>query len=185
VIGLLSAAVDAVTSFVAGRWLVLVGLVAVLALFAVTYGLGRSHANARWEDRWDARIAAETLEVEAQDSRTKAAEKRSADAIQAAAQRIINDQATIDARNRTLLQLSGRVRDYARRERELSAAAASAGSADAPPGPTIDAGGATDLAVRLVDFTREWAFIRDAEASRLIGWQEANAVKPRESATAE
>lgn len=169
-IGLLSAAADAVTSFVAGRWLVLAGLVAVLALFAGTYGLGRIHANTRWEARWEARDRAYTDAQAKAQAAADATLARQRQATQAAAEEFAREQ-TENAR------LYGVNVDLARRLRSaLARPAATVPAAAADTGEPQPASGWVDartVALAAVGFAEGCAKSRDDLAAQVIGLQDA------------
>ena len=158
----MKSAFDRIVSVMAGRWLVLAWLAVSLACLATAYGYGRSHANDRWEARWEAaegaaRVAAARQE-ERWNGRASAAEQGLKDA-----------QSEIDARDTQLGLLAGRVRELAARPRNLPPAA---------PGPAVPepAPGGLD-AVTIFDgidrFARACAKSRDDLAAQVNGLIEA------------
>jgi len=170
VIGLLSAAADAVTSFVAGRWLVLAGLVAVLALFAGTYGLGRSHANARWEPRWEAR---EANWSDAQDKAQSAADAilmRQRQATLAAAEEFVREQTENARLHGVNSDLGRRLRSaIARPAQSLPATAADTSEPQRTP-QRLDA---QTVALAAIGFAEGCAKSRDDLAAQVNGLLDA------------
>lgn len=155
-------------SFIAGRWLVLTAAVAVLGVLLGAYGLGRSHANTRWEARWEARDAGDAKALAEAKGRLEAVIERQARDF-AESER---EYAHAEARNAILAdsvaRLNGRLRVYTRRAGPVPAAATCAAPADGPAGPAFDAGRTAEA---LADFAAEWARIRDREAAQLSALQ--------------
>lgn len=146
-------------SFLAGRWLVLVAAAAVLGVLLGAYGLGRSHANTRWEARMaeqelEARIAAQK-----QESRWEAS-------LAASDARYGDAQAFIAARDGVLVDLAGRLRQRADQPR-LPPSAAAAGCPRDLAAERERAGTLADLLAEGADLGRQIALERDRLASQV------------------
>lgn len=139
-------------SWAAAHWKGIAAVVLVAALFGGLYGLGRSHASAAWEARWEAREA-ELADAAAQaQARADATLARQTAATREAARRFADaqtDNARLAGVNR---DLDRRLRDALRRDAVPAPAPDPAGTE--PPGVRLDA---ATVALALSGFSRECA----------------------------
>lgn len=153
-------------SWIAGRWLALTIAAAVLLAIGGVYGLGRSHANLRWQ----ARVA------EAQIESARAAAQREAQwagRIGTAEKRLEENAKVIADRDVALRAMANRLRDYASSDRHLPAATGPAGCARDIAAERQRAGEIAGLLAQCAEVGREIALERDQLAGQVAGLQAA------------
>lgn len=152
-------------SGVAGAWLPLAILFVIVAGLMAAYGVGRSHANTRWEARWEA------FEAEARDKAAKASAAQNERWIASNAE-TQRDKAYIAARDAQFELVSNRLRDLAIRPR---AGGPATGTCSAPElaAERDRADALSELLVESSALARELAAERDDAVARL--WAAADA----------
>lgn len=152
-------------SFLAGRWLVLAIAATVVGVLLGAYGLGRSHANTRWEARMAAQELAARIAAQKQESRWEAS-------LAASDARYGDAQALIAARDGVLVDLARRLRQRADQPR-LPPAATAAGCPRELAAANERAAGLDRILAEGAELGRQIALERDRLAAQVAGLIEA------------